>query len=196
MRKRADRVAETRRRITEAAVELHGTVGPAQTTISAIAERAGVERLTVYRHFPDEAALFQACSGLWFERHPLPAISDWTHLRPAERLRRALEELYRWYRRTEPMMANVIRDAPRVPAMTAPVERRKAYLNAAVDVLARGWGARGRRRRLLRAAIDHSLDFDAWRSLTSRGLTDEEAAELMVSLVTAVAPPGAASRSG
>src|SRR3954463_1267820 len=110
-KRRAELEAETRRRITETAVELHGTVGPARTSISAIAERAGVRRSTVYRHFPDEEALFTACSSHWGQENPPPDLSAWTAIEdPAERLRTALGELYVYYRRTERMMANLLRD--------------------------------------------------------------------------------------
>ena len=102
---------ETKRRITEATVELHRTVGPARTTISAIAEKAGVQRLTVYRHFPDERDLLAACSAHWLGADPPPDITTWTDT-PA-----ALAELYAWYRRNEPMLANTARDAPSMPAL-------------------------------------------------------------------------------
>src|SRR3954470_16340670 len=111
MRKRADAVAETRRRITEAAVELHGSVGPARTTVSAVAERAGVQRHTVYRHFPTESDLFAACSAHIYGAHPMPALQAWKNIAdPHERLVTALGELYLWYEQTEQMNANVIRD--------------------------------------------------------------------------------------
>src|SRR5688500_10745162 len=98
LKKRAEAQDETRRRITEATVELHGTIGPARTTISAIAERAGVQRLTVYRHFPDERALLGACTSHWRERHPPPDPGPWTAIEdPRERAERALGELYGWY---------------------------------------------------------------------------------------------------
>src|SRR5829696_1786436 len=102
LKKRAADMAETRRRITEAAVDLHGSVGPARTTISGVAERAGVQRATLYRHFPDEDALFVACSSHWMAQHPLPDPAGWAAIEdPDERLRVALKELYEWYERGE-----------------------------------------------------------------------------------------------
>jgi AcrR family transcriptional regulator len=187
MRKRAERVEETRRRITEAAVELHGTVGPARTTISAVAERAGVERLTVYRHFPDEFALFQACSGYWLEQNPPPDPAAWSAADPALRLSDGLGELYAWYRRTEQMMANFFRDGPSVPALAGRVDEWRGYMDVVVEALTRRWRARGRRATLVRAAIGHAVDFNAWRSLAAQGLTDADAAELMVTFVGAAA---------
>src|SRR4051794_30065455 len=112
LRKRAERQEETRRRIVEAAVDLHGTIGPARTTVSAIAERAGVQRHTYYRHFPDDRTLGLACSGLYAERNPMPDPEPWRGIPdPEKRLRRGLEELYAYFERNEPMLSNVTRDA-------------------------------------------------------------------------------------
>ena len=180
---RARQEQETRRRITEATVELHREVGPANTTISAIAERAGVQRLTVYRHFPGDAELLGACSAHWRAAHPLPDPAPWAAIRdPEERLRTALAALYAYYRGDEEMIANVRRDAPALPALAAIVATGlPAYFEAVRELLVAGWGARGRRRELLRAALGHALDFDTWRSLERRqGLEPEDAIDLMV----------------
>src|SRR3712207_3652089 len=80
MKRRAERMEETRRRIAEAAVELHGTIGPARTTVSAIAEKAGVQRHTYYAHFPELKDLYQACMGLHLERNPLPDPPRWAEI--------------------------------------------------------------------------------------------------------------------
>ena len=118
LKRRAERQEETRRRITEAAVELHGTVGPARASISAIAEKAGVQRLTVYRHFPDERALFAACTGHYLSENPPPDPEPWTGIAdPEDRLRAALAEVYGYYRRNEPMMSNSVRDAEAKPVI-------------------------------------------------------------------------------
>src|SRR6476619_3705653 len=117
-KQRARSRAETHERIVEATVALHRELGPARTTVSAIAERAGVQRLTVYRHFPDERALFRACSGHWAALHPLPDPSAWSAIDdPAARLALALAELYAHYGETEQMNANIRRDLPIVPAI-------------------------------------------------------------------------------
>src|SRR3954462_2668163 len=101
-RARADHGAQTRRRITESAVELHGSLGPARTSISAVAERAGVRRSTGYRHFPDEAALVDACTPHWAVPNPPPDLEVWEAIAaPAARLQTALIELYAYYRRNE-----------------------------------------------------------------------------------------------
>ena len=188
-KRRAELEAETRRRITESAMELHGTVGPSRTSISAVAERAGVRRSTVYRHFPDEAALFTACSTHFAETNPLPDLASWGSIGdPDERLRVALDELYGYYRRTESMMDNLLRDE-----MTMPIVRRlftpfREYLAAARDTLVRGHHTRGRQRDELRAAIGHALAFTTWRSLTrEQELDDSQAAERMCGLVAGVA---------
>jgi AcrR family transcriptional regulator len=183
-KRRAELEAETRRRITETAVELHGTVGPARTSISAIAERAGVRRSTVYRHFPDEAALFDACSSHWAAENPVPDMGAWAAIEdPDERLRRALDDLYAFYRRTEPMVENLHRDEVTVPVVAARFADFHDYIAAARDLLMEGRSLRGRRQDHARAAIGHALAFPTWQSLTrDQGLDDDQAAELMCRL--------------
>src|SRR3989337_368543 len=147
LKKRADEMAATRRRITEAAVELHGTVGPARTTLSAVAERAGVQRHTVYRHFPSEEELFGACSAHYFAANPLPDLEGWRAIGdPNERLAGALDELYGYYERTEPMFSNVLRDADLIDAIRPTLLPLQGYLAEAAEILAVGRSARGRRR--------------------------------------------------
>lgn len=184
-RRRAEHEAETRRRITVAAMKLHGTIGPARTTIKSVAEEAGVQRATVYRHFPDEEALFAACSAHWASLNPPPDPEAWRAIRdPEERLRRALGELYAWFDWAEPMLTNTRRDSPRVPAMRAPVQAARALFEAYAEVLVKGRPERGRRRERVRAAIALALTFETWRSLVrERGLGDDEAVEMMVGLV-------------
>ena len=181
-RRRAELEEETRRRITEATVELHGTVGPARTTVSAIAERAGVQRATVYRHFPDDAALIEACSTHWNAENPRPELARWAAEEdPDARLRAALRELYAWYDRTEYMLENVTRDAAVVEALGPARARAGAWFEAAAEVLADGRSGSGAR---ARAAIAHALAFDTWRSLVRRqGLPPAEAVDLMARLV-------------
>ena len=173
LKRRAVRQDETRQRIVEAAVELHQTVGPAATTVSEIAERAGVGRVTVYRHFPDEPTLVRACSGLYFERNPLPDPERWLEISdPSERLRTALAEVYAYHRANEEMFTHVLADA-RDHEVLAPYH---ALWRHAADVLVAPWQARGRRLTLLRAAIGLALSFDSWRTLTrDHGLTDAQA---------------------
>jgi AcrR family transcriptional regulator len=188
LKQRAESLTATRQRIVEATVELHDSVGPGRTTISAIAERAGVQRLTVYRHFPDERTLFEACSGHWAAQNPVPDPSTWAAVDdPDERLRIALPEIYAFYRATEGMMGNLLRDLPDSPVMQDVATPFLEYWQNVREVLDRGWKTRGRRRTLLRAAIGHAVEFETWRSLTRReGLDDVVAAETMVRLARAV----------
>jgi AcrR family transcriptional regulator len=187
-KRRAEQVAETHLRITDAAIELHGTVGPARTTLSAVAERAGVERRTLYRHFATEAELFAACSTHYFAANPWPDLGPWRAIRdPRERLERALDELYAYYERTEPMFGNVLRDAELIDFARVAVAPLDAYLEDAAEVLAAGRRARGRRRRLLLAAVRHALAFSTWRSLTASGAARSDAVALIGALVDAAA---------
>jgi len=184
-RKRAESEAETRLRITEAIMGLHESVGPARTTVSAIADRAGVQRATVYRHFPDEGAQIDACSAHWSSLNPPPDPTPWLEIGdPNQRLRAALLDTYRWYAGTGEMVEKLLREAPVVPAIAAKMKARTAGLEAITDLLMRGRPERGANRRRVRAAIAHALEFETWRSLVSRqGLSEDEAADLMVALV-------------
>jgi AcrR family transcriptional regulator len=188
-RARATQEEEMRRRITEATVDLHGSVGPAKTTVSAVAKRAGVQRATVYRYFPDEVALFQACSAHWLAGHPPPDLDEWAKIAdPESRLPSALEQLYTWFEATEPMLEKTTRDVAVVPALEAPMEAFGLWFDAATEALLRGRPERGPRRRRVGAALGHAIAFDTWRSLTrSQGLTRKEAVDLMIRFVAAAA---------
>lgn len=189
LKQRAAEMADTRRRITEAAVELHGTVGPVRTTVSAIAERAGVQRHTVYRHFPTEDDLFVACSTHFTTLNPWPDAEAWRAIAdPRARLAHGLDELYAHYERTAYMYANVMRDEPLVDAIGPRLALLRNYLSEAAAILAVGWRARGRRRQLLDAALHHVLGFETWRSLTGAGgVTRPDAVELAAGLVEVAA---------
>jgi AcrR family transcriptional regulator len=190
LKKRAEQMAETHQRITEAAIELHGTVGPSRTTLSAVAERAGVERRTLYRHFPTEADLFAACSAHYFAANPWPELDDWRAIRdPKQRLARALDELYAYYERTEPMLSNVLRDAELVDLARDAVAPLHAYLEEAAETLTSGRQARGQKRQLLKRALRHALAFPTWRSLTTNGTGRTDAAKLITALIEAAATP-------
>lgn len=176
---------EIRQRIVEAAIALHTTVGPARTTISEVARTAGVQRLTVYRHFPREDDLFLACTEHGWERNPLPEFERWREIRdPEQRLRAALGELYEYYERVGDAFLVILRDLPVRPALAEANAPYFARWGEMRDVLARGWEARGARRRRLLAALEHSLDLRTWESLRRRcDLAAEDAVELLVSLV-------------
>ena len=196
LKQRAAEMADTRRRITEAAVELHGTVGPVRTTVSAIAERADVQRHTVYRHFPTEDDLYLACSSHFSALNPPPDPEPWRSVAdPRARLVRGLDELYAYYERTAHMWVNVMRDEPLVDALGPSLAPLRDYLSAAAATLAVGWGARGRRRHLLDAALGHVVGFETWRSLTGGGsVTRADAVELAAGFVETAASAG--SRRG
>jgi AcrR family transcriptional regulator len=186
LKKRAEEMAKTHARITEAAIDLHGTVGPSRTTLSAVAKRAGVERRTLYRHFPTEAELFAACSTHYFSANPWPDLAEWRAIRdPRRRLERALEELYAYYERTEPMLSNVLRDAELVDFARDAVAPLQAYLDDAVEILVSGSQARGRRRELLTGALRHAVAFSTWASLSGNGIERPDAVKLVTALVEA-----------
>jgi AcrR family transcriptional regulator len=184
MRARATAMDRTRERITRAAVELHGTIGPAATTMSAVAELAGVTRATLYRHFPNEVALFMACSTDWLAANPRPDPAGWAAVDdPVRRLGAALAELYAYYRSTEQMRSNLLRDIDVIPEKFRP--GIVGFPPTTIQVLEAGWpelsGAH-----LRHAAIGHAVGFETWRSLAKEGLTDQDAVELMVRFVAGI----------
>jgi AcrR family transcriptional regulator len=182
LKRRAERQEDTRQRIVEAAIELHRTIGPAATTVSDIADRAGVGRVTVYRHFPDELTLFRACSGSYLQRSPLPDPERWHEIAdPLQRLRSALVEVYEYHRTHEAMFTHVLADAREHEVMIP----YHAHWQRATEVLLAPWRARGRRRTLLRAGIGLALGFDTWRSLVrDYDLTDAQAIDVAARLVS------------
>jgi AcrR family transcriptional regulator len=187
MKRRAELEQATRRRITESAVQLHGTLGPARTSMGAVASHAGVRRSTLYRHFPDEMALFQACSAHWRAANPLPDLATWAAIEDADaRLRRALGELYAFYRATRGMLENLYRDEALSVPVASHFGRHREYLDAARSTLMARRTVRGGARRRVSAAIGHTLAFATWRSLAiDQGLDDDEVVEFMCRLVAA-----------
>lgn len=184
LKRRAEHQADTGRRIVEATVDLHTSVGPARTTITAIAEKAGVQRHTVYAHFPDERALFRACSDHWRAEHPRPDLGPIVGIEdPARRLRLALAQMYAWYESVQHDLALFSRDASLTVAGGETLGETLEQIALLADGLARGWP----RRKAVRAAIGHALAFETWRSLVrAEGLTEKQAVEAMVRFVTSV----------
>jgi AcrR family transcriptional regulator len=191
LKKRAERQEETRLRIVRATLELHETIGPALTTRSAIAERAGVGRPTVYAHFPDDLSLGLACSSLGLTENPLPDIGPWEEIAdPERRFRTALGELYGYFRLREGLLANIQRDQdlphrrdhPDVQQIMRPIVEHWARMH---KVLAEGWETReGQAPSLVFGAIGVALDFQSWRTMVRKqGMTDEQAVELMAGMV-------------
>jgi AcrR family transcriptional regulator len=192
-KRRAEQQAETRQRIVEAMVALHREVGPARTTISAIAERAGVERLTVYRHFPDETSMFQACTAHYATEAPGPDPAAWVDLaEPAERLRAALLAFYGYYRRAEDVLTHAVRDVPQLPALAAVLSPWEEFVARLREDLVGRWDVAGPARARLAAVIAHALRFETWQSLArTERLLDVQVADLMVALARAAADPDA-----
>jgi AcrR family transcriptional regulator len=187
MKRRAELEAQTKQRITESAVELHGTLGPARTSMKAVAEHAGLPRSTVYRHFADEEELFGACSAHWAEENPPPDVSRWQRIDdPSERLEVALDELYAYYRQAGGMLDKLFRDEAQVPIVAKLFAPYHQLMEAIAEILMRGRGLRGKARDRTRAAISHAIAFRTYQQLTDEGeLGDAEAAELMRRLVGA-----------
>lgn len=185
--RRAEQQQETRLRIVEAAVELHGTLGPARTSLSAVAEKAGVQRNTLYRHFPDERALLHACSAHYSDEHPVPGVHGWADLvDPLERTRRGLGELYAYWEANQQMLSHVLRDAE-----TEPLVREVNQLRAAGPLglircaLLEAWPSDRERE----AVVDLAMSFWTWQSLRGSGLRTPEAADLMARLVAGARHP-------
>jgi AcrR family transcriptional regulator len=200
LRARAQRMADTRQRIVAAAYELHATVGPARTTISAVAERAGVQRHTVYQYFPNEFALGADCTRYGLLRDPQPDPAQLARIAdPEARLRTSLGQQYAYFRRNAQLLANALRDQPiilerlreaglgesAIPPSVRAFFDQPSRLQAA---LSRGWHVRGARRWRLRAVLKLAVEFGTWRSLVQEhGLTDDQAVELMVHLARCAA---------
>lgn len=185
LKKRAERLEETRLKITEALVELHRTVGPAHTTVTEVAEKAGVGRMTVYNHFANDAEMIGACSAHWAAQNPAPDPADWATVSDTnQRMLSALHQLYRFYRDNQDMLGNVLRDESLVPALAEVMAQAWwPRIDAMVDVLAQGRNLRGARRTRVRAAIRLAIDFSTWKTLAGEGLGDFEAADIGATLV-------------
>lgn len=181
-RKRAELEEQTHLRITESAVALHGTLGPAKTTISAIAEHAGVRRSTVYRHFPDDEALYSACSSHWLGLNPFPDPSLWLPIEDiADRRMTALREIYGYYRRNTDMLRNILRDESQIPVLQRVLSGYHGYLGQVKGLLSEGTAQSNAS--LASAAIGHALAFSTWSSMAlEEGLDDHQCAALMCAL--------------
>jgi AcrR family transcriptional regulator len=182
LRARARRQEDVHHRITLAAVHLHGTVGPARTTMSEIAKLAGVQRATVYNHFPTELDLIDACSSHWFAENPPPDPTSWTEISdPGRRAETALTAMYGYYDRGKPMLEKVLRDATLVAALGEILEQKwSPMMEGIVELLAQGWESREPE---LRACLRVALDFFTWRTLATSGLANDDAARLMATWI-------------
>jgi AcrR family transcriptional regulator len=185
LKRRATQQQETRERIVDAAIALHEEIGPAATTISVLAERAGVQRLTVYRHFPNEQEILRACSSKWFGLNPPPDVSQIERGKPTERTRAILLALYKYYESTAQMWTSLYRDVGKVDALNEPMVGFEGYLAAAKKELLAGWA--NNRSRRLQATAAHALGFSTWQSLTEQGLSRTAMADLVCSWMRAAA---------
>jgi AcrR family transcriptional regulator len=186
-RVRAEKEAETGVRILDAVVGLWAEVGPLATTISAAAARAGVQRLTVYRHFEDDATLFTAAQEHFASANPWPDPADWATIdHAARRLRRALHALYAYYQSAGHALANLLRDGDRVPALAPAMTLWAAYLDGVIATLEPGWAPRGGNRRMLEAALAHAVQHTTWQSLVHGGIEPADAVRFMERAVRAV----------
>jgi AcrR family transcriptional regulator len=187
MTRRLGTLEETRSRIAAATFELHATIGPAKTTISAVAEKAGVQRHTVYHHFPDLTTLFRACVDHGIRVTRMPEAQPWLAISdPTARLRTGLTELYAYYRANARLLGNIYRDMPMF-ADVGGTEQFDERVAGMFTALADGWSVSDEVGPTLTAAVAHAMSFETWKSLTQGGLTDDQARDMMVGLVTVVA---------
>jgi AcrR family transcriptional regulator len=185
--RRAEQQNETRARIVEAAVNLHEALGPAQTSIRAIAEAAGVQRLTVYRHFPDDASLFEACTSHYLGLHPPPQPAAWADIEhPGKRSYAALLAFYQYFRQTQNMWRVAYRDVDQLEALQAPMGRFEAHLDQVADDLVKAWDTTQATRKRLKLTLRHALRFITWQSLKDAGLKDRQMAELAQSWLAGI----------
>lgn len=185
--KRARQQERTRDKIVAAAMALHEEMGPAHTTIKAVAEKAGVQRLTVYRYFPDDTRLFQACTSSWFEVNPPPDAVAWQSIAdPLKRCEAALLAFYRYYRNTEKMWWVSYRDVEQVQALQGPLAQFESYLDEIAKGLAKVWHKTGEKRKQLHITLRHGLSFLTWQSLNNQKLSDKKMVSLLSSWLGAL----------
>jgi AcrR family transcriptional regulator len=182
--KRAEQQEQTRDRIVEATVALHEELGPANTSIKAIAERAGVQRLTVYRYFPDNVSLFQACTSHWLSYNPPPDASGWLDIADAkEKTETALLAFFRYYRGTEAMWTGAYRDIDDVAALRDVLKGFEEYIDKARDDLLGAWKLKGKSKKQLSITLRHCLRFTTWQSLKREKLKDKQIVDLVMDWV-------------
>jgi AcrR family transcriptional regulator len=178
---RAEQARETRQQIVEAAVKLHEKLGPAKTSIMAIAEEAGVQRLTVYRHFPDDAGLFEACTSHWLSMHPPPSVADaGDPVEPRAQTENTLLAVYHYYRDNERMWTGAYRDVDEVEALQEPMGRVEAYFDSMRDDLLANWKVPAKDKKQLSLSLRHCLRFTTWRSLKTESLSDKQMVKLVM----------------
>ena len=185
LKARAENLQRTRERIVEATMQLHQEVGPARTTVAEVARRAGVQRLTVYNHFPEDEDLFRACGGHWMSLHPSPDVAPALVAdEPEARVRQVLSAFYGWYRENQSMIVPIQRDRNLIPALDKVVtEMTDEPLGQLADALAHGFGDGARDVAPRRALIRLALDFWTWNRLALEGLDDRQASCLLADAI-------------
>lgn len=178
---RAEQAQETREKIVAAAVKLHEALGPANTSIKAIAETAGVQRLTVYRHFPDDVSLFEACTSHWFGLHPPPPVADVDDpIDPQRQTEKTLLALYCYYRETERMWFVALHDVEELEALRGPMDMAEGYFDSMRDELLNAWKPKAAIKKQLSMTLRHCLRFSTWRSFKAEKLSDKKIVELVM----------------
>ncbi len=186
--RRAEQEEQTRDKIVSAAMALHEEIGPRATSISAIAERAGVQRLTVYRHFKDDVAIFQACSSRWFELNPPPNPSSWQELAPAvQQTKEALRNIYNYYAANARMLNRVYSDAADVPALQEVMDGFRTYLNQIGNDLLKAWQPETKKSKDVKVLINHALRFSTWESFSQEKIKEKRIAEVMTKCIDSIA---------
>ncbi len=187
MQGRAESQKATRRRIIDATMRLHEEVGPRGTTISAIASEAGVQRLTVYRHFPDEKALFEACTSHWLQLNPPPQPESWGSItEPMERTKAAARAFFRYYSATQRMWRRSHRDIGEVPSLGRPMARFSAFVVSVGNDLAAALAHERAASHLVAVTLQHAIAFSTWEDLERLGLSDAEKSDLVVRWIECV----------
>ena len=185
LKARAEQAKETHQQIVEATVMLHEQLGPANTSIKAIAEQAGVQRLTVYRHFPDDASLFEACTSHWLSQHPPPPVANiGESFNPQAQTEKTLLAVYRYYRKTERMWTMAYRDVEEVEALHGPMGRVEAYFDSMRNELVNAWKLKAENKKQFSLTLRHGLRFSTWRSLKAEKLSEKKIVELVISWLT------------
>lgn len=185
--RRAEQQAQTKQRIVKATVALHETLGPANTSIKAIAEKAGVQRLTVYRYFPDENSLFQACTSHWLALNPPPDIENWKNFTTIEQTHEVLLAFFNYYRDTETMWRSAYRDIDEVAALKTVMIDFELYIDNVRNRILPPWKLRGKKKQQLSATLRHCLRFSTWSSLNNEKLNDRQITELVMRWLMGIA---------
>ena len=190
LKARGEHMAETRARIVEALMRLHQEVGPRNTTVSGVATRAGVERLTVYRHFRNEAEMFDACSHRYLELNPPPDPAAWADKTdPVRRTRRGLDDIYVFLARTSPMLEKIYRDLGECASLKPIMDRFDGYLRDLADQLAAAW-PRDKRAARRRVTLRHAVKFATWQSLEAEGVDNDQKIALTLEWLGCSTKPG------